>query len=200
MAEGLKVIQDIAARFSQILAAVSLAAALLQCFFGYRLLRVLISIIGFVIGFLLGYLISLEWIRDNSLLPLVIGLAAGALLSLLAFRIYLFGVFLYCGVTAAALIQVIPASSAARWDIISAVLSIAIFVLAGFLGVRYARPCIIIITAVSGGTRAAAMLPDYLTMIPSDHLFRLLLLVGLIAVGMLVQFLMTRGERRKRKR
>ena len=75
--------------------------SLINCFFGYRLLRVWIGAAGFMAGVWCGFGAA-DYFLDNDALCAIIALAAGVTAAFLALRIYLAGVFLLCGLLAMA--------------------------------------------------------------------------------------------------
>lgn len=129
--------------------------ALLNCFFGFRLLRLWCAAIGFFVGAVTGFAIS-QYITGNMELSAVIAVAAGALLGILAFRVYLCGVFLLCGGLTSllyALLVPVPALGALHW--LLPVLGVMLGIAAGAIAVQAVRPSVIFITAAGGGVAAA---------------------------------------------
>lgn len=182
--------------FGQVMLIFSVALSLLQCFFGYRLLKLWVTVIGFLAGFALGFGISMYLIKDEAYLPAVIGLAAGVLLALLAFRLYLAGVFLFCGLIAFSAVQTISAPEGPGWDILMIVLGIVAFLAAGVLAVKFSRPCIIAVTAVSGAFNAVDALQTPVPALGDDGI-RLLAGILVAALGIAVQFFTTKEMKRK---
>ena len=182
--------------FGQIMLVFSVALALLQCFSGYRLLKFWIGVIGFLAGFVLGFGISSSTIAGEAYLPAVIGLVAGIVLALVAFRLYIVGVLLYCGFMAFSAVQTISVPEGQGWNILLIVLGVAAFLGAGFLAAKFARPCIIAVTAVTGAFNAVNALRTLIPALGSDSM-RILAGVVIAAMGMAVQFFTTRGAGRK---
>ena len=180
--------------FGQVMLVFSVALALLQCFFGYRLLKFWIAVIGFLVGFALGFGIAMYNIDGEAYLPAVIGLIAGIILALLAFKLYLVGVFLFCGAIAFSAVQTISLPEGQAWDVVLIILGIVAFIVAGFLAVKFSRPCIIAITAISGAFNAVDALQTPVPALGADSL-RIAAGVGLAALGIVVQFLTTRKHR-----
>ena len=89
---------EAAAIASQIVVAVAvitLILSLLQCFFGYKMLRFWVALIGFVIGFAAGSGIIANIMEvPSKVLIVLVGITAGALLGILAFKLYVVGVFI----------------------------------------------------------------------------------------------------------
>ena len=67
---------------------VSIAGALLTCFFGFRLRRLWYSLLVFALGALLGFAVSRLFLPEKLWICLLIGLAVGLLAAGFTFRIY----------------------------------------------------------------------------------------------------------------
>ena len=195
--EILNSFQQLTESAGQVVLAFTLLFAVLQCFFGYRLLKIWIGLIGFLLGFVLGFLISRGLVHGEAYIPALIGIAAGVLLALVAYRIYLIGVFVYCGSVAASAIRSLPLPREEGWDTLGIVLCVAAFLVVGFLATKFARPFIIVVTAATGAVRAADALKNMSASLTQNTTLVWLIIVVLAAAGMAVQFCTTR-ERRKR--
>ena len=191
-------IQGMTEGIGQIMLAFTLLFAVLQCFFGYKLLRAWIALIGFLIGFVLGFVITRSLIDGEAYLPAVIGIAAGFILAFVAFRIYLIGVFLYCGAIAAGAVNSLAFPSGDGWRVLSIVLCVLAFILVGLLAIKFARPCIIAVTAATGAVNAADALRQMFEELARNRMLVWGIIIALAAAGMLVQFYITRGAGRRR--
>lgn len=192
--ENLGIVSETLQKLALASVVVTLIFALLQCFFGYKLLRAWITFVGFLIGFFLGMIIS-GALGASGYVPVIVGIIAGILIALLAFKIYLVGVFLYCGTIAAAATRLIPFPEGKGWVAVSFVIAVAAFLIAGFLAVKFAKPCIIGITAISGACTAVQAIQELSVEFATSDKAPLLALAGLIAAGVLVQVLTTRGKK-----
>lgn len=164
-----------------------IAAALLTCFFGFRLRRLWYSLLVFAVGALLGYAVSNAFLPEKTWLCVLIGLGVGLLAAAFTFRIVKAVVFVlafWCVFVAAgeALDSVQP--------VIAVIVAVALGLLAGLLAAKFQYPAIVVITAVTGGWRAAAGLRHVITSITPT--FMLILAGVLIAAGMIFQFATTR--------
>ena len=195
----LDVLNDFMTKFGQVAVVFSVAFALLQCFLGYRLLKVWVTVIGFLVGFALGFGISSVLIKGEAYLPAVIGLVAGILLGLIAFKLYLAGVFVFCGFIAFAAVRTIPLPDEQVWNIVLMVLAVAAFVVAGVLAVKFSRPCIIAITAVSGAFNAVHSLKTPIPVLGSNYALGLVVTLVIAALGIAVQFATTKEVSRRRR-
>ena len=194
----MEIILNIIKEFQIILAVISLITGLLQCFFGYKFLRFWVTLIGFLIGFSAGLGIASANI-DVKYVPLIIGVAAGILLGFLSFKIYLVGVFLFIGTIAA-----VATGSFLKYASLPAVaaiiICIAVFILCGILAVKFQRPMVIVITALSGASASAKALRTLVAAVSANHTYFIIILLGLAACGILLQFLTTRGPKQRRHR
>ncbi|MCI1305009.1 MAG: DUF4203 domain-containing protein [Lachnospiraceae bacterium] len=192
-------VQSLTGKLQTVLTVITVAAALLQCYFGYRLLRFWVSFFGGLIGFAIGFCLSRSYLKDSPVwIPVLIGVAAAALLGFLAFRLYLAGVFLFCGLIAAAAVTLIPFPKQSTWQVVETVAIIAAFILCGILAVKFNRQVIILVTAVSGGLRAGSGLAKLVPSIGRMTAGGPLLSAALVLTGIAIQFLTTRKYAKKR--
>ncbi len=131
--------------------------SLINCFFGYRLLRVWIGAAGFMAGVWCGFGAA-DYFLDNDALCAIIALAAGVTAAFLALRIYLAGVFLLCGLLAMAVCSFLGNMLFSQYGTAVFLMSLAAGAAAGAVAVLFSRPVIILVTAVSGGLAASQTL------------------------------------------
>ena len=174
-------IQALIIQAEGVAAAVGGLFALANCFFGYRLQKLWIALIGFFIGLILGFGIGVALLHLNAGLAFLIGAVLGVLLGLVAFKVYRVGVFLMCfGAVYTMCYSLIPL----QWAGVA--VGIAGGILAGVLAVKYLRPVIILTTGVGYGLSAAQML---LSLFGVDAFSVILPVGGVLALaGILVQF------------
>lgn len=188
---------ELAAQISQKvtigLSVIGLILALSGCFFGYRMLKFWISFSGFIVGASVGYILT-NHLTENATYALV-GMIAGALLlAVLAYKIYLMGVFFLCGAGGYFLaMSALPL----KGTTLTAV-SIALGIVIAILAVTYMRPAIITITGLGNGLAIAGILPK-LVVFPNPSLI-LPLGVGIGMLGCAFQFMTTRSKKEKRRR
>ena len=159
--------------------------ALANCFFGYKLQRVWITLAGFFIGLVLGFLMGIGFGLDAGP-ALLIGVALGVVLGLVAFKVYRVGIFLM-GFTAvySMFYSLIPL----QW--LGIVLGIAGGIAAGVLAVKFLRPVIILTTGVGYGLSAGQML---LSLFHITSMAVILPVGGALALaGVIVQFSTTKA-------
>lgn len=189
-------VRQLTEEVSQVILAFSLLFAVLQCFFGYRLLKIWIGLVGFLLGFALGYLISGALVDGKAYLPALIGIVTGVIFALLAFKIYLIGVFLYCGAIAASAVHALPLPSEEGWKVLGIVLCVLAFLAVGFLATKFSKPFIIAVTASTGAVKVAESLQGMSGALAENQTLVWLIIVVLAAAGMAVQFMTARGKRR----
>ena len=170
----------------------SIALALLTCFFGFRLRRLWYSLLIFAVGALLGFAVSKLFLPEKLWLCLLIGLGVGLLAAGFTFRIYKAVVFVLAFCCVFALVGEVLGDVR---PVIAVIAAVVLGVLAGILAARFQYPIIVILTAVTGGWRAASGLRRVIAAITPQ--FMLILAGVLIAAGMIFQFLTTRQLAKK---
>lgn len=186
----------------------SVLLALLLCFTGYRRVRQWVSFVAFVFGAVLGYSVanSLGLGEDYWYLPLIIALISGIILSLLGYKIFQLGLFVFSGavsswaVTAHVLPESVRGAQQGSMYYLLIGIQVIVFVAGGILAVRYARTAIIFISAIGGARVAAAGLAELLPKYFPDSTRQMMLFAGLAVLGILIQFLTTRPDTRRRRR
>lgn len=165
---------------------IGLIIALIQCFFGYKIIRSWIAIIGFLLGAVAGYGI-VYMVTDELTYSLIGGLVGGILLAVLAYKVYLFGVFAIAGLGTYYLCVSCLTIDSNYLQLVS----IAIAILVAILAVKYMRPAIIIITAFTGAFAILEALPAFLSF---DLTMTLPYSAVLGLAGAAVQFATTKKE------
>lgn len=164
----------------------SLLCSLINCFFGFKIFRAVVTIIGFVI---FGFIAMAAAPGDTILLELALILLVALLGGFLAYKLYLVSVFLYSfflGGLGAFLL-----SLAAGFSISSAcIATFAIAIIAGILAVMMARPMLIITSAFSGGMSAGSALASLM----DQSSIETVLGVVLVLCGIAFQFYSTRPK------
>ena len=107
--------------------------------------------------------------------------------------------FVYCGIIAAGAVNKIPFPEGDGWTVLMIALCVAAFILAGILAVKFARPCIIAVTAVTGAVSAADTLKQMFQVVAENRILVWGIILALAAAGMLVQFYTTKGAERGRR-
>lgn len=147
---------EVAAQLSVLLLIVRAAFGALNCFMGYRMLKFWISVCGFFLGAGAGA-IGVRVLNLSGSVGWIIPLAAGAVAAVLAYEIYLVGAFFLGWVltTYGILMVVRQLDIELKQEVLILAAGALLGVLVGILVVKYARPCVIWLTAVSGGMSVA---------------------------------------------
>lgn len=130
---------------------------LLECLFGYKLMRLWISFVGFLIGFTLGAAISGLLIPAGDyalLIVILIGCIVGLIAALVANKLYRAGVFIMVLWSVFAAVSGLFSENL-RW--VGILLGIGFGILAAMLSLRFMRLWIILSTAVAGGLCSAQL-------------------------------------------
>lgn len=163
----------------------------LNCFFGYRLLKVWIAICGFLIGSGVGFFIMAQFTADRTLVFGVTAVA-GVVAGVLAYEVYLVGAFFLGWIMTVSAVTVLGRSLEVddKTKLAVFVGGIILGIVVGALIVRFARPCIIALTSISGGLSAASAA---FSLVKIDQPAMIVVAAGIIAaiLGMIVQFMTT---------
>lgn len=176
-----------------------LLVALAWCFYGYKSKKVVISIISFIVGLAIGRG-AVSQMKLEGVLVWAVPLAAGAVLCLLGFFLYRFGVFL----------SVLVMGTLVTWHLLMEYLSfdsgiaflvaIAAGLLLAILCMIFMRPLIILLSSLTGGMAFSGLLCKNFLMIRWDSRTAMMtetaigLVLALIAI--IYQFRTTRSGRR----
>ncbi len=126
---------------------ITLVITVLNGLFGYRLRKLWIAVWGFLIGLFLGLLVS-GWLTETAWIILVAGLAAAVVGALLAYKLYLVGIFLICALAVGSTVLLLVG-----WEVWwQLALAAAAAVAGGVLGVLFVKPAVIVSTSISAGT------------------------------------------------
>mgnify|MGYP003279892495 CR=1 FL=1 len=167
--------------------AAGILSALISCFFGYRLLKVWTTLIGFIAGFCLGSYLSEQFV-DSSWIPVAVGLVTAALFAALAFKAYMAGVFLVGGLWAFA-VSVLLIQADTGWMFL---LCGGIGLVTGIFAVWFVKPVIIVVSSLQGGVQLSALTLSMLHIDQSTVLIITGVVIGIL--GMIFQFLNNRRD------
>ena len=190
-----------------ILGAVLAVPGVIQCFFGYRVLKLYITVIGFLAG-LLGFSI-IGALASGSLAPgLLVGLLGGALLAFIAFKLHKLAVCLINGANAFLAVTVLGFASGVEYALrclepaaiqehtgAGLIVGLAVGVIVAVLTAFLYRPVVILSTSLQGGVFLGYGL---CMMLFALDIFPLVILVCTL-LGAIFQFYNTRAEGRAAK-
>jgi len=154
-----------------------------QCFFGYKLFKFWIGVIGFTIFGILGAMLGALSFDGSSIAAVLFGLVCGTLGALLAMKFYKLGVFIQCFGTGFILGLIF--GFAMEMDGASFSLAIVLGIIFGAIGVVLTKPFIIICTSFSGGITLGTCIA---TFINNKGFLNILLGLIIFACGVLYQF------------
>lgn len=177
----------------------ALVIALLYVFFGYKLLRVYISLLGFLIGFALGIVICAVFDLSNTTAIIVIICVCAVALAALGFWLYKAGLFVMILVSLFPIILSIVSEFTTIQPVFMWIGSILFALVLAILAMFFVRPVVIISTAISGGISIANLivnniLPEIANVNTTDGARIFMLIIGLViaALGIYFQFMTTK--------
>ena len=177
----------------------ALVIALLYVFFGYKLLRVYISLLGFLIGFALGIVICAVFDLSNTTAVIVIICVCAVALAALGFWLYKAGLFVMILLSLFPIILSIVSEFTTIQPVFMWIGSILFALVLAILAMFFVRPVVIIVTAFSGGLSIASLvvnnlLPEIAQVNTTDGARIFMLIIGgVIAVlGIYFQFVTTK--------
>ncbi len=189
MFEGINQILSIP-QISSFFIGIQIIVSCLQCLFGFRLIRFWIGLVGFFAGFVA--VITLGGAFGISTSLIFAALIGGLLVCLFAYKVYLAGVFIFCGFNAFMAIQTLPVNNTQMMEMIVPIISILAFLLAGYLAVKYHRTCIIVLSAVTGAMNAVNGLSSFVEELAQDSSLCLIAMIIAAGIGMAFQLLTTK--------
>lgn len=167
-------------------------AAVCALFWGYKLLKFWIGLIGFLIGAMLGAVAGILLKADT---PVLIGtvLAAGVIFASLAFFFYKMGIFLVVAVNgygiASTLLKSLDGDKKLWWVIL---VCAAVGIGCGILATVFVRPVVIVLTAFGGASALAFTICPMLGL--ESFAISAIVMAVLAVLGILWQFKVVRGS------
>ncbi len=184
-------INTISSNLVTVILVIAMIFYLCQCLFGYKLLKFSCAFVGFILGLFLGYYIGKSLIGLPDFWPWIIGVILGILLLLIAFKIYLVGVFILVFIMAASLAYYIPFPEGDVWKVVSIIIAVAIGILAAVLAVRFNKIVIILFTSIMGSVNCITNF-NHLTGYLSVTTMYYVVIAILALVGIVLQLSMNR--------
>ena len=176
-----------------------LVIALLYVFFGYKLLRVYISLLGFLIGFALGIVICAVFDLSNTTAVIVIICVCAVALAALGFWLYKAGLFVMILLSLFPIILSIVSEFTTIQPVFMWIGSILFALVLAILAIFFVRPVVIIVTAFSGGLSIAnliinSLLPEIAQVNTVDGARIFMLIIGAViaVLGIYFQFVTTK--------
>lgn len=185
MSQVQNMLERLPAEMSGVFLAVTIIMALVNCFFGFRLLKFWISLFGFVTGAGIGYFLG-DYFTHNLIVAVIAAVLCGAVLMLLAFKVYLAGVFVLCGALAYFAINELMLPDI-WWKF---AICIVIGLLIGCIAVKFVRPAVIVSSGIHGGISSAGAILAAIGL--KDQTMAVVTGLALAILGILFQFANTR--------
>jgi hypothetical protein len=176
------------------------ALGLIECFFGYRILRFLLGVIGFIIGAVIAGSLGFELSDGSELISIAAAIAGGCVGAYLMYLLYIAGVFVIgaaLGFMVVSFIFGLMNENPVTWIVIAS--SVA----GGILAVIFQRPMIVIATSFGGSYAAVTSIsyllmrnfnplePGFLNTLGENQLYRMAIIWFALGVfGFVVQYMM----------
>lgn len=168
---------------------------LIYCFFGFKLMRFLSTLVGFLIGITVGQIVQ-QNAQFAPPLDLIVPIAAGVLFAILGFFLFRIGIFFVVLLGVFSIVMSLLTEYTKLDATVVAIVAIVIAVILSVLSVVYLRPMVIISTALSGGMTFANELFENVVHIRWDAQIETIVRLGvgllLALIGMIYQFRTTR--------
>ena len=160
--------------------------ALAGCFFGYRLMKFWIGLVGFVLGAVIAYSCA-DLYMDKGWLLWLITIGVGIVFALIAYKLYMAGIFLLCGGLAFMLSRGLIQPDIWWKTVICVVIGIVV----GSVAMMFVKPMIILSTGIHGGISAAGTLLAAFNVTSQ----MIILVVGIVVsvIGIVFQFSSTKN-------
>lgn len=166
----------------------ALVISLALGFFGQKLNKILIIILGIILGYNLGTYLG-EICFRSELVSIILSLSFGIIFAALSMGLYKIGVFFLCFTLTAALIY-----TNVDIEIIKTVLGPVIGIIVGALAIKYTDSIIIIITSISGSLLFTQTISQMFNL--PNELIKLAIFIIMIIITLRYQF---DGEPEKNK-
>ena len=160
-----------------------LVVALLNCFFGLKLIRIWSGLIGFLIGFCAGAAIASQFVSSSAIV-LAIGGAAGVIMAILGFWLFRVGVFIISWLLGVAIVFSFFPSADMVMLLVGAVVGLVLAV----LSIKFLEPIIIFLTGIHGGLTAAGYIVALISIPWSFAEYAIGAVLSIL--GIVVQFIM----------
>lgn len=180
--------------------AAAAVVGLIECFFGYRILRFLLGVIGFVIGAVIAGSLGFELSGGSELIAIIAGIAGGCVGAYIMYLLYIVGVFVIgaaLGFMVVSFIFGLMNENPVPWMVITSSAA------GGILAVLFQRPMIVIATSFGGSYAAVTGIsyllmrnfnplePGFLNTLGEDQLYRMAIIWFALGVfGFVVQYMM----------
>ncbi len=177
---------------------------LIECFFGYRIFRFLLGVIGFIIGAFIAGSLGYELSGGSELISIIAGIAGGFVGALVMYLLYVLGVFVVgaaLGFMIASFVFGLMNENPVPWIMVLSASA------GGILAVLFRKPMIILATSFGGSYAAVTGVsyllsknfnpfePGFLNTLGEDQLYRMAIIWFALGVfGFVVQYMTLSGN------
>lgn len=167
--------------------------AALTCFFGVKIFRIWMALIGFLTGCVIGFYIPVNALQLSVGVGLIAGLIVGIVLAVISAKIYVISVMFASWLFSATAMVVILQPKTWLWMLVCA----GIGIIPALISLKFAEPMVIIATGMFGGITVAAKGAELLGF--SEQI--IVWIVGLVAAcfGIMVQFILEGRKQGKKE-
>jgi Domain of unknown function (DUF4203) len=177
----------------------AVVVGLIECFYGYRILRFLLGVLGFIAGAVVAGSLGYELSNGSELISIIAGIAGGLIGAFIMYTLYVVGLFAIgaalgfmiasyvFGILNKDPVTLIQVAAAALGGILAAVLRKPVLILATAYGGSYAA-----VTGVSYliFKNFDPLDPNFLNSLGEDQLYRMAIIwFGLGVFGLVVQLM-----------
>lgn len=172
---------------------------LIECFFGYRILRFLLGVLGFIAGAVVAGSLGYELSNGSELISIISGIAGGVIGAFIMYTLYVVGVFAIgaaLGFMIASYVFGIMNTGPVTLVLVAAAAA------GGILAAVFRKPMLILATAYGGSYAAVTGVsyllvknfnpldPEFLNSLGEDQLYRMAIIwFGLGVFGFVVQLM-----------
>lgn len=167
--------------------------AVLTCFFGVKIFRIWMALIGFLTGCVIGFYIPVNALQLSVGVGLIAGLIVGIVLAVISAKLYVISVMFASWLFSATAMVVILQPKTWLWMLVCA----GIGIIPALISLKFAEPMVIIATGMFGGITVAAKGAELLGF--SEQI--IVWIVGLVAAcfGIMVQFILEGRKQGKKE-
>lgn len=167
--------------------------AVLTCFFGVKIFRIWMALIGFLTGCVIGFYIPVNALQLSVGVGLIAGLIVGIVLAVISAKIYVISVMFASWLFSATAMVVILQPKTWLWMLVCA----GIGIIPALISLKFAEPMVIIATGMFGGITVAAKGAELLGF--SEQI--IVWILGLVAAcfGIMVQFILEGRKQGKKE-
>lgn len=172
---------------------VLLVLSILICFFGVKIFRAVMAVIGFAGGFVLGFWITAVLLKQQPEIGLASGAVVGIIFAVLIAKIYIVSVMLCSWMfgTLAAILLIRPA------DLLWMAVCIGIGLVTALVSLKFSEPMIILVTSLAGGLWASGFITEFIGVSGKLTLYGIALILA--GIGLVVQFILEGRKKESRQ-